>query len=227
MTDLVEIKLNPSAVVAPILRALTETIEVTSICLKAIDDATLAEIAEVTGSRGLTFTYRGVGRSEEQKKTGYTNWLLSKGFQELARAVRQSLESAYIYTAVVNYGRSQEEGTFGGLRDAIVRARSRAERTSFPQLMEAVNAGLSEPLSFEGEFQSLQNVRNCLEHNNGRVTATRADENGVLKLSFPRLMMFYEEDGREIEIGVGSEIDSGETERSLMIKMRLVSDERK
>jgi hypothetical protein len=41
--------------------------------------------------------------SAEARKTAYTSWLLCKGFQELARSIRQMLEEAFFYNSMIEF----------------------------------------------------------------------------------------------------------------------------
>jgi hypothetical protein len=96
----------------------------------------------------------------------------------------------------------------------IQQFRKRAGEANFPDLIAQVNQGLTAPLHFESQFVSLQKVRNCLEHRDGVVGGKDVDpDTKVLRLALPRLKLFYETDGKEIEGGKGSQVE-GRTQSS-------------
>ena len=57
----------------------------------------------------------------------------------------------------------------------------------------------------------MQKVRNCLEHRNGVVSAIDVkDGSGVLTLSLPRLRLWIERDGQELELFQNMHVNAGE-----------------
>src|SRR5262245_658631 len=75
--------------------------------------------------------------SAEQRKAAYTHWLLSKGFQDLARGVRQMLEEAFFYNGMV--ARAGELRTWAELQAAEQELRKEANEMWFSDLLAAVN----------------------------------------------------------------------------------------
>src|SRR5690242_2664995 len=70
----------------------------------------------------------------------------------------------------------------------------------------------------------MQKARNCLEHRGGIVGAQDLNEGSTaLTLSFPRLNIFYEQAGKEIELSPGKVIDPGGQQSEVTIKMRRVT----
>ncbi len=93
--------------------------------------------------------------------------------------------------------------------ERVAEIRSAASKLTFPALMEQVNRGLTEPMAFDAEFRSLQNVCNCLEHHGGRVGTKDVDPvTGIHTLSFPRLQTFYKRGDEEVELLPGETIDT-------------------
>ena len=231
------ITLNPQRIAGVVLRALSDTLTTIRIGVPAIQEADFAEPRDVDAPRvnspppadgrrvPMSFRLSGDKRKPEDKKAACLNWLLSRGFQELARAVRNALEEVHVYIAIVQYAGTHESMTWGEFQDAIAPARKQARKLNFPGLMEAVNKGLSKPLHFEKEFLSFQKVRNCLEHRDGRVTQTDTDDGKTLVLSLPRMMLFYERGGQEIEIRIGERIE-GEDGEGVHVFMRMITDTR-
>src|SRR5947209_6054074 len=132
-----------------------------------------------------------------QRRAMYENWLLTRGFQDLARGIRESLEEAALFLSLVV--KSNTVSTIQQLESEIVRSRKRASKLQFPELMVEINARLATLLAFGAEFLSIQKVRNCLEHRGGVVGVQDADADGILRLSFPRFKIFYNRKGEEIE----------------------------
>jgi hypothetical protein len=199
------IHLSGDAVVAPALRIIQQTVETVSFCLIAVDSGDMSKPAEFERAR-MQMRFSG-DMSPDERRALYTNWLLSNGFQELARGIRATLDEALLYTEIFHLIESGKR-TWGEFPEKVQEIRRRGTRAMFPDLMAAVNKGLSAPLHFEKEFLSLQKVRNCLEHRDGLVSDIDVDkETKTLKLSLPRFKMFYEKNDEEIELQVGTYIE--------------------
>lgn len=200
----VQLLLNPNGVSEPAQRVVVIASQVVGTALRALARDDLSPPV-MTGEH-LGYQFNGLELSDQDRRETYENWILSKGFQDLARGVRETLEEAAFYLAVmkrepglVSMARLQRE--FAEIRDAI-------GKMQFPKLLQDVNIGLSEPMAFDEEFLSLQKVRNCLEHRGGRVGPRDLDANGVMTLSFPRIAMFYYRGTLEVELKVGEVIDT-------------------
>ena len=199
------ITLNPNGVAAPAQRAVLVASQVVGICLRGLANDDLSPPEMRGGFIGYKFD--GLEMSEEECRETYQNWLLSKGFQDLARGVRETLEEAVFYLAMVK--RQPGITTRAAIEAEIAEVRANAAKLSFPKLLEEVNAALTEPMAFDAEFLSLQKVRNCLEHRGGRVGARDAEAaTGTMTLSFPRLRMFYHRGNEEVELAPGEVIDT-------------------
>jgi hypothetical protein len=175
----------------------------------------------------MRWVFHGVTLVDETK-IAYENWLLSKGLQELARGVRDALEQAYIFCGLVEHFKERDnKSKWSDVRDVIIRKRRDANDLRFPHLMEQVSQRLTLSLDFVDQFLSLQNVRNALEHRGGRVTSDKLDKKtGKFVLSFPRFKLYYEKGGEEIEVAPGTKVEPDGPEESVMIKGRLVVQDR-
>lgn len=150
--------------------------------------------------------------SAEERRSEFKNWVLAKGFQDLTRGVREGLEEAYFYLGVVQK-LTYSKTTLKEIEQLFSKLRHKAAAKNFPELLADVNDGLSKPVAFDTEFQSLQKVRNCLEHRGGVVGKRDVDlSTGLLTLSFPRMKFFYVRGGEEIEIEIGKAIDTHSNE---------------
>lgn len=199
------IELNPNGVAAPAQQAVILSSQVVGICLRGLanDDLTPPEMQ----GGFIGYRFDGLNMSDQERRETYQNWILSKGFQDLARGVRETLEEAVFYLAMVK--RRPGLTTWGAIEAEMAELRANAGKPSFPKLLQEVNAGLTEPMAFDAEFMSLQRARNCLEHRGGRVGARDVDPaTGTMTLSFPRLRMFYRRGDEEIELDPGAVIDT-------------------
>ena len=196
----IQITLNKDGVAASLQRVTLLASHVVGTSLRALDNDDLSPPEMKAG-----FVHLGFGNlamSEDERRQMFRNWILSKGFQDLARGVRETLEEAIFYIELTKLQAGAT--TWGQLQAHMAAIRSKASRPKFPELLEEVNAGLKERMAFDAEFQSLQNVRNCLEHRGGRVGQKDVDLNtGVMTLNFPRLRLTSVQGEGEIEVYEG------------------------
>ena len=218
------IPLNREAVAAPVQRAAIVCTDVVAAALTAFSEGTLTK--PVMPDQFVQFQIRGPAMTSDDRRRIYENWLLAKGFQDLARGVRELLEEAALYLGLISNPpkRVPSSTTLADLFDSI---RGPASRLTFPELLKKVNSGLKSRIEFEQEFLSIQRVRNCLEHRAGIVRKQDLDDGGsVLTLSFPRLKIFYERGGEEIEIAPGERVDDGKGEAEVQLLARNVTRSR-
>lgn len=199
-----QITLNPNGVAEPAQRVVIIASQIVGTALRALANDDLSPPDMQGGHWGYQFN--GLEMTDAERRETYQNWILSKGFQDLARGVRETLEEAVFYLAMIK--REPGVTTLAKVEADMAAIRAAAAKLQFPKLLEDVNAGLSEPMAFDAEFLSLQKVRNCLEHRGGRVGVRDVDESGSMTLSFPRLRAFYQRGDAEIEIVPGEAIDT-------------------
>lgn len=179
---------------------------------------------EMSG-QSIGYRFEEIGITAEERRATYQNWLLCRAFQELLRGVRESLEEAVLFLALLS--RTGEKTTVGQWNQDLANIRRRASNMKFPQLIAAVNSELTEPLAFEAEFLSMQKVRNCLEHRGGIVGAGDVDEGAsALTLSFPCRRIFYRRGDEDIDIVPGQTVDAGDGKDEVQILTRLESRSR-
>lgn len=200
----ITVTLNTAGVLAPIQRAIRQTVDVVTFCLNAIEQGDLSGWPQTDLMRFALHINDEM--SAEERKAAYTHWLLSKGFQDVARGTKQMLEEAYFYNGMV--ARAGGLRTWAGVQAAEQKLRQAASNKRFPQLLDEVKKRLTSPLHYERELLSLQDVRNCLEHREGIVRERDVDPaTGALHLRWPRLRLFYDDEGRRIELGRGSQVE--------------------
>ena len=201
----INIVLYPDGVAAPAQHVVAVATQVVATCLRALSSEDLAPTVMMGGFVGYQFN--GIDMSDEERRETYRNWVLSKGFQDLARGVRETLEAAAFFITMAK--RAPGITTWDEIEADMTAIRADAAKLQFPHLLANVNAGLSERLAFDAEFVSLQKARNCLEHRGGRVAKRDVDpQSNALTLSFPRLRMFYLCGDDEVELAPGEVIDT-------------------
>ena len=199
------LRLNGQGVTRPVYRAVRDTLEVLGFALGAIEEADLSKVPPLPGgligfSIGSTETVDLVERKET-----YTNWLLSKAFQDLARAVNEALQAAYFYVEMLALS-SEGPTTWGALQQRMREIREAGNKKHFPELLQHVGSRLQTPLNFAAEYASLQKVRNCLEHRAGVVSERDLDADGKLRLVFPTFVIALQRpDGTEAIVNQRSE----------------------
>lgn len=200
------ITLQPDSVAAPAHRVVAIVSEAVGTSLRALDHDDCTEQEAWGESRGYRF--KGLDLPPDERREAFRNWVLAKGFQDLARGIRETLEEALFFIKMLD----RESGVLTNIaqiEEDMAKIRADASKLTFPPLMEQVNAGLREPMAFDAEFRTLQNVRNCLEHRGGRVGAKDVDPaSGTLTLVFPRLKTFYMRGEEEVEVLAGEVIDT-------------------
>lgn len=206
--------LNPDGVASPGNIAARDASEIVRFAFQAISHSDLSVPPRVPGNP-IAYDLGSGASSAEARRLLYENWILVRAFSELARGIRATLEEAFFFirVAAIPNGPIKAHALDGLLADI----RTNAGRASFPKLMEAVTAGLTEPLTFAAEFQSLQRVRNCLEHRGGIVGQQDADENGNLTLTMPRIKVFYMRAGEEVELAIGAQVDPGDDRKEVVL----------
>jgi hypothetical protein len=203
-----QINLNGNGVAAPAQRAAWQCSEIVTFCLQSAAASDLSKQPEIV-TNAMAYKFTGPEMTAAERFGLYENWMLAKGFHELARGIRESLEEAAFYIELLKS--QQTRTTWGEFQTRVAAIRKRAGRLPFPDLLTDVNAGLTAPLAFADEFTSLQKVRNCLEHRAGTVGAQDIDQTGHLSLTLPRLKMFYVNPaGEEVELAAGVIIDTHE-----------------
>lgn len=221
--EAIHVTLNPDGVGRPGLLAARDVSEIVRFAFNAMEQSDLSTPPPIAGG-AISYDMGSGPESAEERRRLYENWILSKGFTELARGIRETLEEAYRYTRIVEL--LQRPTTVDELVSEVARTRRWAQREPFPALIAAVSAALTEPLSFSSEFESLQKVRNCLEHRAGVVGAQDIDRSGSLVLSLPRLRLFYYRETEEVELEVGARIETGDDREHVEVFAGRVARER-
>jgi hypothetical protein len=213
-----QITLHPDGVAAPAQQAALTAFEVISASLSAFAGRELSR--PEMPNQFVNYSVGGPELTSDQRHAIYESWLLAKGFQDLARGIRETLEEAVFYLDVVSWG--QRRTTLQQIDGDIKRIRKHASGLPFPKLLARVNSGLREPVAFDAAFLSIQRARNCLEHRGGIVSPQDIDEgDAALILRFPRIKFFYIQAGEETELHQNARIEANNGSREVDILGRL------
>jgi hypothetical protein len=191
----VTMTLHGEAVTAPVLRAMKDSLEVLGIAFTALDALDYTNIPSIPRSF-LNFTVTTKEPLDAaERRAAYENWLLAKACQEMARALNEALQAAYFYLEMI--GKPHEITTWGAVQEKMAEVKARANRMFFPELLKSVSEKLKTPLQFAEQYQSLQDMRNCMEHRAGIVGPKDTGGGTVLRLTLPSLDMVLQQDGVE------------------------------
>jgi hypothetical protein len=190
----VTLTFNADAIVAAVARAMKDSLEVIAIAFRAIDTADLSK-PPVAPRAFFTFTVDAGSMDPSERRTAYENWLLSKGLQELARALKKALEHVYLYVHMVP--QPPRRTTWGEVEQQIEALKARANGLPFPDLLKSVSDKLTAPLQFADEYLSLQKIRNCMEHRAGIVGVKDTKGRPRLRLILPSLDIVLMQNGTE------------------------------
>lgn len=212
--DKLVLTLNPDGVASPGMKAARDASEIVRFVLHSLDNSDLSVAPPVAGYP-IAYDMGTSANNADERRALYANWILSQAFSEVARGIRESLEEAYFFLKIA---RIHDGPVKADAFNALMReSRKEAQRAKFPDLIAKINHGLKEALAFTAEFQSLQKVRNCLEHRGGIVGTQDADSDGVLILSMPRIKLSYMRGAEEIELEPGCTVDPGDGRKDVEI----------
>ena len=215
----IQVTLHPDGVAAPSRTAAAVCREVVDFYLDAIDKIDLAARPPAPEDAFFRFDIRGPALSKVERRALYENWILAKAFHDLMRGVRASLEEAFLFVELLAIGRMKATSN-STLDDLMAPFRNDAAKMNFPPLLAHVNSRLEKPLEFVDAYQSMQDVRNCLEHRAGIVGKKDIGEDGVMRLCFPRAKMFFVRDGEEVELQSGTVVEA-ETQILMRLDLRV------
>ena len=211
----VALKLNANRLVEIIDAAVLATMEVVNFHFNALADADLSEPAR----SDARFRINGPKIEAAQRRSAHESWILAKAFQDLLRAVRHSLEEAYIFVNLLTKKhRVKSDATLAEFLSPFAK---KAASLNFPELFEEVNNNLDPKIDFSPAYKSLQVARNCLEHRSGVISAIETHGGDKFELQFPRMKVFYLRDGQEIELEAGHKVDPGDDRKEVDVLMKI------
>jgi hypothetical protein len=216
-----QLALNLDAIIVPTQHAVVLSSELVDFLYEAMATADLSKKPSNDVTR---YKFKTPDITAADRRAMFENWIFSKGFQDLMRGVRTSLEQAYVFLELAT--RPQKAKSDTTLAEFFAPVKRRAAALNFGQLLVQVNTKLKTPLNFVDAYNSLQRARNCLEHRNGIVGDVDARGGDVMVLSFPRVKNFYLRHGEEIELEPGHVVDARDGAAEVQIFMRIDVRER-
>ena len=132
----------------------------------------------------------------------FKNWVLAKGFGDIQKCIRATLERLFIFRTVELKIKANEKFDIGACEKELWR---RARQPGYPVLVDKINSLFGEPLRYQDELDSFNNARNCLEHENGVVTEKRCTnpEKNKLVIHGTRFKMFFKTAQAEVPAELG------------------------
>ncbi|MCA6111558.1 hypothetical protein [Bradyrhizobium cenepequi] len=110
----------------------------------------------------MTYRFTSPDMTADERYSLYESWLLSKGFQELARGVHETLEQALIFSEMLKYQPAQT--TWGDFQKHVQQLEHRAGRLPFPALLAEVNGRNSAKVSFREISRTLKFSRTVVSY---------------------------------------------------------------
>jgi hypothetical protein len=136
------------------------------------------------------------------RKVLFRKWVLIKGFEDIHKCIRTTLERLFIFKSLEKEIATIEPSNLHKLGKEL---NTKAKNYKYPQLMKEVNSLLDMPLQYGKYFDSFNNARNCLSHDDGVITARRCnnDKKDKLVIVGQRLKLFFQNGDDQIEAEIG------------------------
>jgi hypothetical protein len=211
-----QLSLDPRLLSIIIDSAVLSSCEVVNFHFNALAGANLDQPAHTPEAR---YRFKGQELNAAQRRAIHENWILAKAFQELLRAVRDALEKAHVFVALL--GKTHQVSSSTTVPEFLAPFQKKAADLTFPALLAAVNERLDPKLDFAESYGSLQIVRNCLEHRGGIVSKFDTDGQETFEFSVPRVKMFYMRQGSEVELIAGEKVEPGDDRAKVEIFTRI------
>ncbi len=210
------VRLDPNGIMGPLHRILRESFNNVALGLHAVDQYKTERLPNLPtsffqfkiGDQGEKLT----ADQLETLKENYRTWMLTRGFGDFIKAVLAALQEAHLYCEVATI-RPGKIRSFDEMRAHIDSIRVKASKLDLPTLLDRVSLRLKSPLDLREDILSINKVRNCLEHRHGVVRQPDINDqaNNALVMTWRRSKIFYEKDGREIEVTTGSIVEGPAT----------------
>jgi hypothetical protein len=221
-TPRLEITFNPNRFATIIDSAVLHANEIVNFHVRALDGA---DLSQPMSAPNLRFQLQGPAMDAAARRTLHENWILARAFQELIRAVRQSLEDAHVFVTLLS--KPHRISSNSTLADFLHPFQTKAGNLPFGDLVDKVNGLLRTQLKFTKAYKSFQSVRNCLEHRNGIVGRREVGHSDAFYLIVPYLKTFYMRGDAEIELEAGHQVEPGDDRDGVDVFARWDERERK
>lgn len=145
------------------------------------------------------------------------DWLLKKAFEEFILGLTESLIEAHKVVKLKNFSvkTKSQPYTVDQINEEIEKINKRPLDLPFPKLIDEIEAELNNRLNLSDEIKSVNQVRNCLVHDNSIVSDKRINdkENNCLQLKYIELVVYSEKDGKIIEVKLQDKKDGFTTNK--------------
>lgn len=183
------LKLNPSDLLITLNEKLTECSNAVFFGINSLDLTT--ELPKTLSlEENLIFAHVPIGElTIEQSKSNFKNWILKKGFEDLITALTELLISFSFIIELNKKIIANNKTTFGEFKKLIFDPNDNiSKNNNFPELIRKVSKSLKAPLKYENEVITINRVRRCLVHRNGKVRPIDFNVENGLELKW----WFYE-----------------------------------
>lgn len=133
-------------------------------------------------------------------------WLFKKAFEEFITGIGESLIEAHRYAKMYELSNKTREREWilleHEINSKLEQIDSRPHTIGLPILIQEIELIFGVQLRFKKEIISINQVRNCLVHRNGKVSQKDANnpEKNALVLNYIDLVFYREKDGQMVEI---------------------------
>ena len=207
----VRIHLNPNGITTPLQRILRESFNNVAVGLQAVAQyQTELDLNLPTSFVQFRIGDQGEKLTKDQLedlKGNFRTWLLTRAFEDFIKAVFAALQEAYLYCEVMA-GPPITLTSQDKVKAWLETMKADALKFNLPTLMNRVSSRLKSSLDVRDHILSINKVRNCLEHRHGIIRQKDINDSAknALVMKWRRMKVFYEKDGKEIEVRLGAEI---------------------
>lgn len=193
----IKITLNRDGIIQPATSTMLTVNSSAAVAIRALETADMNDLPWL-GS----FRVEPELNTEDLRRAQCLQWILTKGIEDIAGAVRSALEEAFLYISIGELAGTAK--TWGQFEEGRAAALKKRQTLNFPDLLAAVEGKLTGELSMKEEMKSLQRVRNCLVHRNRIVGPSDCDSGTeVLTARLPYLQFTADLDGESKELAAG------------------------
>jgi hypothetical protein len=151
-------------------------------------------------ANGINYLFGFTNIPPDKMHIVHAHWFLTHGIQDLTRGVFETLKNVHVVAQSLKMqGQLMSDEQ---VSDHMAKARLEAATLQFPALLNAVRQALPQSLDMLAHLQTMQNVRNCLEHRSGIVGETDV-KNGPLSLRWHHMKVRARVNGEMIETPPG------------------------
>jgi hypothetical protein len=176
------------AIVHPVKKAATLSLIIIDRCIPPLEVNENPGVSISTPGGYTTMGFIQENLDTKRVNDACINYIYSKILLELARAVRESMDNAYVYLQFYSSNRTFK--TVSQAHQMHQTHRTRAQKMDAKKLANKIQKLCGKPFDYLAELESLKRVRNCLEHRNGIIGDEDINEDGIMELAYPGIQFF-------------------------------------